>query len=143
MLTRLLLGGLALALLLPITSAGADEDKTWDATVEKAVAYFRKTQAKDGSWSAKQSPGITGIVVAGLLKTGKVDRKDPMIDKAATKFDRISYLQVIDKGLRVMDSTAITLCMDNRLPIIIFNLMTPGNLRRTVMGEPIGSIVTA
>ena len=67
----------------------------------------------------------------------------PMIDKTATKFDRISYLQVIDKGLRVMDSTAITLCMDNRLPIIIFNLRTPGNLRRTVMGEPVGSIVTA
>src|SRR5215204_2002063 len=81
-----------------------------------------------------------------ILKGTKVDgiyTADPMIDKTATKFDRISYLQVIDKGLRVMDSTAITLCMDNRLPIIIFNLKTPGNLRRTVMGEPIGSIVTA
>jgi len=81
-----------------------------------------------------------------ILKGTKVDgiyTADPMIDKTATKFDRISYLQVIDKGLRVMDSTAITLCMDNRLPIIIFNLRTPGNLRRTVMGEPIGSIVTA
>ena len=81
-----------------------------------------------------------------ILKGTKVDgiyTADPMIDKAATKFDQISYLQVIDKGLRVMDSTAITLCMDNRLPIIIFNLRTPGNLRRTVMGEQIGSIVTA
>ena len=81
-----------------------------------------------------------------ILKGTKVDgiyTADPMIDKTATKFDRISYLQVIDKGLRVMDSTAITLCMDNRLPIIIFNLRTPGNLRRTVMGEPVGSIVTA
>jgi uridylate kinase len=81
-----------------------------------------------------------------IMKGTKVDgiyTADPMIDKAATKFDRISYLQVIDKGLRVMDSTAITLCMDNRLPIIIFNLRTPGNLRRTVMGEQIGSLVTA
>ena len=81
-----------------------------------------------------------------IMKGTKVDgiyTADPMLDKTATKFDRISYLQVIDKGLRVMDSTAITLCMDNRLPIIIFNLKTPGNLRRTVMGEPIGSIVTA
>src|SRR5918995_2086304 len=81
-----------------------------------------------------------------ILKGTKVDgiyTADPMIDKTATKFDRISYLQVIDKGLRVMDSTAITLCMDNRLPIIIFNLRTPGNLRRTVMGEQIGSLVTA
>ena len=81
-----------------------------------------------------------------ILKGTKVDgiyTADPMLDKTATKFDRISYLQVIDKGLKVMDSTAITLCMDNRLPIIIFNLRTPGNLRRTVMGEPVGSIVTA
>ena len=81
-----------------------------------------------------------------LLKGTKVDgiyTADPMIDKTATRFEKISYLEVLDKGLRVMDSTAITLCMDNRLPIIIFNLRTPGNLRRTVMGEQIGSIVTA
>jgi uridylate kinase len=81
-----------------------------------------------------------------ILKGTKVDgiyTADPMLDKTATKFEKISYLQVIDKGLRVMDSTAITLCMDNRLPIIIFNLRTPGNLRRTVMGEAVGSIVTA
>ena len=81
-----------------------------------------------------------------LLKGTKVDgiyTADPMLDKTATRFEKISYLEVLDKGLRVMDSTAITLCMDNRLPIIIFNLRTPGNLRRTVMGEQIGSIVTA
>jgi uridylate kinase len=81
-----------------------------------------------------------------ILKGTKVDgiyTADPMIDKTATRFDRISYLEVIDKGLRVMDSTAITLCMDNRLPIIVFNLRTPGNLRRTIMGEQIGSMVTA
>jgi uridylate kinase len=81
-----------------------------------------------------------------ILKGTKVDgiyTADPMLDKNATRFDRISYLEVIDKGLRVMDATAITLCMDNRLPIIIFNLRTAGNLRRTVMGEPIGSLVTA
>ena len=81
-----------------------------------------------------------------IMKGTRVDgiyTADPMIDKHATRFDKISYLEVIDKGLKVMDSTAITLCMDNRLPIIIFNLRTPGNLRRTVMGEPIGSLVTA
>jgi uridylate kinase len=81
-----------------------------------------------------------------IMKGTRVDgiyTADPLIDKTATKFERISYLQVIDKGLRVMDSTAITLCMDNRLPIIIFNLRTPGNLRRTVMGEAVGSLVTA
>jgi uridylate kinase len=81
-----------------------------------------------------------------ILKGTKVDgiyTADPMIDKAATRYDRISYLEVIDRGLKVMDATAITLCMDNRLPIIVFNLRAPGNLRRTIMGEPIGSIVTA
>jgi uridylate kinase len=81
-----------------------------------------------------------------ILKGTRVDgiyTADPLVDKDATRFDRISYLEVIDKGLRVMDATAITLCMDNRLPIIIFNLRTPGNLRRTIMGESVGSIVTA
>src|SRR5688572_13966735 len=81
-----------------------------------------------------------------ILKGTKVDgiyTADPMIDTAATRFDTITYLEVIEKGLRVMDSTAITLCMDNRLPIIIFNLRTPGNLRRTIMGERVGSLVTA
>jgi squalene-hopene/tetraprenyl-beta-curcumene cyclase len=58
------------------------QERTWDDTVDRAVAYFRKTQAKDGSWNAKASPGITGIVVTGLLRTGKVTAKDPMIDKA-------------------------------------------------------------
>ena len=80
-----------------------------------------------------------------ILKGTKVDgiyTADPMLDKNATRYDKISYLEVIDRGLKVMDATAITLCMDNRLPIIVFNLRTPGNLRRTVMGEAIGSTVT-
>ena len=80
-----------------------------------------------------------------ILKGTKVDgiyTADPMIDKNATRFEKISYLEVIEKGLKVMDATAITLCMDNRLPIIVFNLRAPGNLRRTIMGEPVGSIVS-
>jgi uridylate kinase len=80
-----------------------------------------------------------------ILKGTKVDgiyTADPMIDKHATRFEKISYLEVIEKGLKVMDATAITLCMDNRLPIIVFNLRAPGNLRRTIMGEPVGSIVS-
>jgi len=80
-----------------------------------------------------------------ILKATKVDgiyTADPMIHKNATRFEKISYLEVIDKGLKVMDATAITLCMDNNLPIIVFNLRSPGHLRRTIMGEPIGSIVS-
>jgi uridylate kinase len=81
-----------------------------------------------------------------ILKGTKVDgiyTADPMIDKTAKRYETISYLQVIGDGLKVMDSTAITLCMDNKLPIIVFNLRQPGNLRRVIMGEPVGTIVRA
>jgi squalene-hopene/tetraprenyl-beta-curcumene cyclase len=72
---------LAVALaVLPFVEAAPD--RTWDDTVDKAIAYFRKTQSPDGSWDGKQNPGITGIVVTGLLGTGKVSNKDPMIEKA-------------------------------------------------------------
>jgi uridylate kinase len=80
-----------------------------------------------------------------ILKGTKVDgiyTADPLTTPAATRFDRISYLQVLEMGLRVMDATAISLCMDNGLPIIVFNLREPGNVRRVVMGEPIGSLVS-
>src|SRR5712691_10421281 len=81
-----------------------------------------------------------------ILKATKVDGifdADPMIKPDATRFDRISYLQVLEQGLQVMDATAISLCMDNRLPIVVFNLRTPGNIKRAITGEPIGSLVTA
>jgi uridylate kinase len=81
-----------------------------------------------------------------ILKATKVDgifNADPMIKPDATRFDRISYLQVLEQGLQVMDATAISLCMDNKLPIVVFNLRTPGNIRRAIVGEPIGSLVTA
>jgi squalene-hopene/tetraprenyl-beta-curcumene cyclase len=68
-------------LVLPLASA-APTDKQWNEAVDKAVGYFRKTQARDGSWGAAQNPGITGLVVTGLLRTGKVTAKDPMIEKA-------------------------------------------------------------
>jgi uridylate kinase len=80
-----------------------------------------------------------------ILKGTKVDgvyTADPMVDKMATKYQEISYLKVLEQGLKVMDATAISLCMDNRLPIVVFNLRTAGNLKRVIMGEPIGTIVT-
>jgi uridylate kinase len=79
-----------------------------------------------------------------ILKGTKVDgiyTADPMIDKTATKYPEISYLKVLEQGLKVMDATAISLCMDNRLPIVVFNLRTAGNLKRVIMGEPIGTTV--
>ena len=74
-----------------------------------------------------------------IMKGTKVDgvyTADPMIDKTARRYDSISYLEVLDRGLKVMDATAISLCMDNKLPILVFNLRQHGNLRRVIMGEP-------
>jgi uridylate kinase len=81
-----------------------------------------------------------------ILKATKVDgiySADPVKHPEATRYDRISYLQVLQERLQVMDATAISLCMDNKLPILVFNLKTPGNIRRVVMGDTIGTIVTA
>jgi len=81
-----------------------------------------------------------------ILKGTKVDgvyTADPMIDPAASRFESISYLEVLDRGLKVMDATAISLCMDNKLPIVVFNLRQSGNLRRVIMGEPVGTTVMA
>jgi uridylate kinase len=81
-----------------------------------------------------------------IFKATKVDgiySADPVTHPDATRYEHITYLGVIEQGLKVMDATAITLCMDNRLPIVVFNLRTPGNLRRAVMGDPIGSLVSA
>jgi uridylate kinase len=81
-----------------------------------------------------------------ILKGTKVDgiyTADPMVHRDATKYDDISYLKVLEQGLKVMDATAISLCMDNKLPIVVFNLRTPGNVRRVIMGEPVGTTVRA
>jgi uridylate kinase len=66
---------------------------------------------------------------------------DPMIDKTATRYESISYIEVLERSLKVMDATAISLCMDNKLPIVVFNLRQPGTLTRVVMGEAVGTKV--
>ena len=80
-----------------------------------------------------------------ILKGTKVDgiyTADPMLDRTATKYPTISYLQVLERQLKVMDATAISLCMDNKLPIVVFNLREGGNIRKVVTGDPIGTTVT-
>jgi uridylate kinase len=80
-----------------------------------------------------------------ILKATKVDgiyTADPMVDPDAQKYGEISYLQVLERGLKVMDATAISLCMDNKLPIVVFNLRREGNIRRVIMGEPVGTTVS-
>jgi uridylate kinase len=86
------------------------------------------------------------IKAEAILKGTKVDgiyTADPIVHPDATKYPTISYLKVLERGLKVMDATAISLCMDNKLPIVVFNLREPGNVRRVVLGEPIGTTVTA
>ena len=79
-----------------------------------------------------------------ILKATKVDgvyNADPAKDKNAVKYDQLSYLDVLKQGLEVMDSTATSLCMDNNLPIIVFDLTTSGNIQRVVCGDQIGTVV--
>ena len=86
------------------------------------------------------------IKADAILKATKVDGvydADPMLVKDAKMFQTITYLDVLSKGLKVMDATAISLCRDNNLPIIIFNLNNHGNIRRVVLGEKVGSLVSA
>jgi uridylate kinase len=81
-----------------------------------------------------------------ILKATKVDgvySADPVLDPNAVRFDHVSYIEVLNRGLRVMDTTAISLCMENKLPIVVFNLNRSGNLHRVVMGQPgVGSLVS-
>lgn len=81
-----------------------------------------------------------------ILKATKVDGiydADPVLVKDASRFDQISYMDVLRQGLKVMDATAISLCKENNIPIIIFNLNRHGNIRRVVTGEKVGSLISA
>jgi uridylate kinase len=81
-----------------------------------------------------------------LLKATKVDgvyTADPLRDPAATKLNRLDYLEVLNRGIEVMDSTALTLCMDNGVPIVVFDLLKEGNMERVILGEEIGTLVGA
>jgi uridylate kinase len=79
-----------------------------------------------------------------IFKATKVDgvySEDPIKNPSAIKFEHISYIDVLNKGLAVMDSTAISLCMDNNMPIIVFNLRNQGSIKKAVMGEKIGTYI--
>jgi uridylate kinase len=81
-----------------------------------------------------------------LLKATKVEgvyNADPVVVKDAVKYDEITYMDILRQGLKVMDLTAVSMCKDNNLPMIIFNMNQPGNIKRVVLGERVGSLVTA
>lgn len=86
---------------------------------------------------------IRAEVVAKATRVDGVYDRDPLKDPAAVRYHQISYSDVLSQNLRVMDASAVAMCRDNRLPIVVFNLRTPGNIRRAIAGEPVGSLVTA
>lgn len=81
------------------------------------------------------------VILKGTKVNGIYD-SDPVRNPSATMYETLSFLSVLNKSLKVMDATAITLCMDNGLPLIVFNLTEPGNLKRVVLGEKMGTLVT-
>jgi uridylate kinase len=91
--------------------------------------------------AALRAAEIEADVIMKATKVDGVYSSDPMIDKDATKFSSLKFIDVLNKNLKVMDSTAISLCMDNNVPIIVFNLTRKGNIKRVVLGEKIGTIV--
>jgi uridylate kinase len=86
------------------------------------------------------------IGAEAILKATKVDGiydSDPMLNPSAKLFKELTYLEVLEKGLRVMDTTAVSLCMENKLPIVVFNLLRRGNIRDVVLGADVGSVIRA
>lgn len=81
------------------------------------------------------------VILKGTKVNGIYDA-DPVCNPSATMYEKLSFLSVLNKSLKVMDATAVTLCMDNSLPLIVFNLTEPGNLKRVVLGEKMGTLVT-
>ncbi|RLD18349.1 MAG: UMP kinase, partial [Bacteroidetes bacterium] len=121
----------------------------------KAISHLRKGRVVIFA-AGTSSPFFTTDSAAALraneinadviLKGTRVDgiyTADPEKDPSATKIDELSFASVINKNLKIMDMTAFTLCQENGLPIVVFDINQPGNLKRIVQGEKIGSLVTA
>ena len=100
---------------------------TTDTTAALRAAEIEAEAILKGTHS-----GVDGVYTA-----------DPKLDPTATRFDHVSYIEVLNRGLKVMDSTAITFCMDNKLPIVVFDLMKPGNIRAVLEGRTIGTLVSS
>jgi len=84
---------------------------------------------------------IKADIIAKATRVDGVYDKDPLLHSDAVKYDKITYLEVLAQSLRVMDASAVAMCRDNQLPILVFNLNTPGNIMRMSMGEPVGTVI--
>jgi len=91
--------------------------------------------------AALRANEINADVIFKATKVDGVYTADPMKDKTAKKFSKLRFIDVLKKNLKVMDATAISMCMDNNLPIVVFNLIKEGNIKKAVLGENIGTVV--
>lgn len=91
--------------------------------------------------AALRAAEIEAEVILMAKKVDGVYDSDPMKNPHAKKFDTLSYMDILNMGLQVMDSTAASLCKDNEIPLVVFNINTPGNIYKAVMGEPVGTVV--
>ncbi len=111
---------------------------------ERAVVFAAGTGNPYFSTDMAAALRAVEIGAEAIFKATKVEGvfdSDPVINPQASRFDELTHMEVISKNLRVMDAPAITLCMDNNLEIIVFNLLTPGNIKKVIMGEKIGTRV--
>jgi len=92
--------------------------------------------------SALRAAEIEAEVILKATKVDGVYEKDPLQDKNAKKYDHLSYIEVLQKQLRIMDAAAVSLCMDNKIPIIVFNMVTPGNIKKAIWGESVGTKIS-
>ena len=110
----------------------------------RVVVFAAGTGSPYFSTDSAASLRAMEIHADAILKATKVDgiyTADPVTDKNATKFEKITYLDILKLGLKVMDATAIAMCQENKLPIVVFDLNQHGNIKRVVMGEKVGSLV--
>ena len=91
--------------------------------------------------AALRAKEINADVILKATKVDGISSADPVLNKTAKKFKTIKYIDALKKNLKVMDSTALSLCMDNAMPIVVFNLLVPGNIKRVVLGDNIGTAV--
>jgi uridylate kinase len=120
-------------------------DKVVEALSEGHVCIF-STGTGNPFFTTDTTAALRGVEIGAevLLKGTRVDgvySADPEKDPKAVRFDRISFDEVISRNLKIMDQTAFTLCRENNLPIIVFDMNTPGNLKRLISGEKIGTII--
>ncbi len=92
--------------------------------------------------SALRAAEIEAEVILKATKVDGVYEKDPLHDKTAKKYDHLSYIEVLQKQLKIMDAAAVSLCMDNKLPIIVFNMVTPDNIKKAIWGESVGTKIS-